>query len=78
MLTYICSQPLHMKCLESACFTLVTQMLPHQLCNSLYLTFTFFHSQIAKLNALADLNWKPMQNESGCADLVSTLGVVVG
>lgn len=67
-----------MKWLESAGFTLVTQMLLYQLCNSIYLTFTFYHSLIAKLNALADLNWKPMQNKSGCADLISTLGVVVG
>lgn len=60
-----------MKYLESACFTLVKQILLHQLCNSLYLTFTFYHSLTAKLNALADLNWKPMQNKSECADLIS-------
>lgn len=65
-----------MKWLESGCFTLVTQM--NQLCNSLYLTFSFYHSLIAKLNAFTDLNWKPTQNKSECADLISTFGIVVG
>lgn len=46
---YICSQLLHPGWMESACFTSVTQMLLHQLYNSLYLTLVFYHSLIGKI-----------------------------
>lgn len=39
ILICICSQSLHMKCPEFACFTSVAQMLLYPLSNSLYLTF---------------------------------------
>lgn len=52
MLAFTNSHPTYTEWLESACFSSVTQMLLHQLCNSLYMTFTLYHSLIARLNAL--------------------------
>lgn len=55
MLAFTNSHPPYTEWLESACFSSVTQMLLHQLCNSLYMTFTLYHSLIARLNALAEI-----------------------